>query len=95
LVALFVLLTAAGAVFSVWNPFPKPSKSNFGLIEVGMTEEDVAELVGKPDQSAMNHAEGWLAHSYELESGEHGAIVYVNGKVFRSLQIWACFGEQP
>jgi hypothetical protein len=44
LISLFALV-AVGPIF--WNPFPKLSKSNIHRIKFGMTEAEVADLVGK------------------------------------------------
>jgi hypothetical protein len=35
LIALFALIAALGVLATLWNPFPKPSRSNFGQINFG------------------------------------------------------------
>ena len=80
LIALFALIVALGVLMSLWNPFPPPSRSNFGQIEVGMIEAEVAELVGAPDQ-VLKVANARLAHVYQLNEGEGCFVLYADGRV--------------
>jgi hypothetical protein len=80
LLALFALLAAAGVVATLWNPFPKPSKTKLSSIEIGMTEADVARLVGNPDEAVTDSA-GRLLHVYSFAYGEGWIVAFVDGKV--------------
>ena len=85
LIALFALIAAVGVLACFWNPFHKPNISNFGLIEVGMTEGHVRELVGKPDRAVIR--DGLLIHGYTLGGYlQEGVIWYSNGRVVESEQ---------
>jgi hypothetical protein len=92
LIALFALIAAVGVLVSLWNPFPKPSRSNFGLIEEGMTEADVAVLVGKPDRVEKDNLR--LAHLYELGVGEAWLVFYQDGRVLHCGNMFYC-GATP
>jgi hypothetical protein len=80
LVAIFVLLAAAAVVFKFWNPFPQPSRTKFGQIEIGMTEAEVAELVGDPDDVETG-PDGRIIHAYTLARDEEWLVIYDKGRV--------------
>jgi len=78
--ALFALIAALAVLVSLWNPFPKPSRTNVYKIKLGMTKDDVAELVGQPGR-VVDKANGVLAHAYDLGNGEAFGIFYKDGRV--------------
>jgi hypothetical protein len=84
LISLFVLVAVVGILACFWNPFPEPRKSNINRIKFGMTEADVAKLVGKPDRVDVNAPHH---HKYRL-GGEERNVVFENGKVARLWTIW-------
>jgi hypothetical protein len=84
LISLFTLVAAVGVLACFWSPFPKPSKSNLVLISVGMTESEVAGLIGNPDTITTD--DGRLIHRYLVRGyGEEWMIVYADGKVIDCL----------
>jgi hypothetical protein len=95
LITLFALIAAAGVLACFWNPFPKPSQSNLSLIEVGMTVDEVAELVGEPDKAETDNANGRLAQVYWMTRGEAWIVVFVNGKVTACDQFWVSAAYPP
>jgi hypothetical protein len=86
LIALFVLIAAVGVFVSLWNPFPQPSRTNVDKIELGMTEDDVAELIGKPDKVVTNNEDGRMAHLYDLGNGEAWVVFFKDGRVMRNVE---------
>src|SRR5687767_1753393 len=85
LIALFVLIVAVGVLVSLWNPFPKPSRTNCDKIELGMTEDDLAELVRQPDEVVTDNTSGRSAHAYFLGNGEFWLILFEDGRVIRNV----------
>jgi hypothetical protein len=84
LISLFALVALVGVLACIWNPFPKPSKSNINRIKFGMTEAEVAKLVGKPDRVDVNDP---CHHKYRLgDQVRH--VVFENGEVTRLWTIW-------
>jgi hypothetical protein len=87
LTSLFALAAAVGLLACFWNPLPNPSRSNLGLIEVGMTVAEVEELVGNPDDGTIDLARGRLIYGYQVINGEKWFIVFDDGKVARDQHI--------
>jgi len=87
LIGLFAVVAAVGVLVNLWNPFPKPSKSNINQIRFGMTETEVAQLVGKPDRVDVNDP---CHHKYRLANDEERHVVFENGTVARLwiIRLW-------
>jgi hypothetical protein len=89
LMALFAVIAAVGVLVSLWNPFPKPSRTNVDKIELGMTEDDVAELIGQPDRVVTNNEDGRVAYVYDLGNGEAWLVVFEDGRVMRNVEAFS------
>jgi hypothetical protein len=85
LICAFVLVAAVGVLACFWNPFHKPNISNLSLIQVGMTEAQVARLLGEPD--SVQATSGGMTHVYHTENGEPWLIDYENDRVLFSFPL--------
>jgi hypothetical protein len=79
LISLFALIAAIGVVACFWNPLVQPDKSNLGKIKIGMTEADVAELVGEPDGAET--VRGVLIQWYHVADRDGWVISFKDGLV--------------
>jgi hypothetical protein len=91
LISLFALVAAVGVLAFFWNPFPKPNKSNIEQVELGMSERDVAKLIGPADSTstAMQRPHDESAptvHTYLISAKEQWDNFFVKGCVVRSYR---------
>ena len=63
---LLVLVVLAGILLAAWRAFLDPSvnRASFQRIEVGMSKDQVNQLLGRPADSVMTLKAMWRAHSY-------------------------------
>jgi hypothetical protein len=79
LISLFLLVAAVGVLACFWNPLVQPDKSNLGKIKTGMTEADVAALVGEPDSAET--VKGVLIQWYQVADRDGWVISFKDGLV--------------
>lgn len=73
LLAVFALLSACGS---------KLTADNFSRVKNNMTEEEVKELIGKPNKVESEDILGFTTTTYTYNKGETEATVaFINGKV--------------
>jgi hypothetical protein len=85
LISLFPLIAAAGVVACFWNPFDRQSAggSNFELVKLGMTETEVTELIGKPDE--VDTYADMTNTRYHPTAENFWIVTYKDGRVYQSL----------
>src|SRR5688500_7284916 len=84
LLSLFVLVAAVGVLACFWNPFAQPaSGSNFERVKLGMTETEVTELIGKPDE--VETFRDLTQTRYQLTAEDVWVVAYKDGQVYQSL----------
>ncbi|MEM9444499.1 MAG: hypothetical protein AAGA18_04025 [Verrucomicrobiota bacterium] len=60
----------------------KLTNDNFTLISHGMTEAEVKDLIGKPNEVKTSKVLGLSGTTYKYESGgSRASITFINGKV--------------
>jgi hypothetical protein len=79
LIGLFALVAAIGVLACFWNPLVQPDRSNLGKVKLGMTEADVAELVGEPDGAET--IKGVLIQWYHVADRDGWVISFKDGLV--------------
>jgi hypothetical protein len=79
ILALFALIAALGILATLWNPLVRPDRSNLGRIKLGMTEADVAELVGEPD--GVETVKGILIQWYRVQDPDGWVVSFKDGLV--------------
>jgi hypothetical protein len=83
LIALFALIAAAGVLVSLWNPLVQPTSApSLSDVKIGMTETEVAELVGKPDE--VDTYADMTNTRYHLTAEDFWMVTYKNGRVCQS-----------
>ncbi len=83
LAGLFALVAACAVLVSLWNPLVEPrSAPSLNDIKRGMTEAEVAELVGKPD--TVETYDGVTITRFQLADGDW-IVGYKDGRVYNSF----------
>jgi hypothetical protein len=82
---LFALIAAFAVVASLWNPLVQPTgRSNLERVRKGMTEAEVAKLVGDPD--VVEDFRRVITTRYQLTAEDVWLVVYKDGVVSQTFR---------